>query len=130
MEISSTSGIIAISVGVALIIIVVIFFWPRRHLCQQCKTKKTHRQEKKDVYICRDCHYDNLLLEEKPVLFCPHDGKKMEKRLLKEPENIVVHVCPDPQCQTVVINNKALRQIAVMPVKFYFPKKQSETKVA
>ncbi|EKD25505.1 MAG: hypothetical protein ACD_80C00041G0004 [uncultured bacterium (gcode 4)] len=100
-------------------ILMMLIFVPKKKLCQNCNTVKT-RKSKKGVPFCDNCSYDESIKrasDGKIPLLCPHDQKEMTKKMVKDLKNVIIDICP--QCGTIVLNKRQLKDITIMEMDLY-----------
>lgn len=110
--------ILGIVVLIVFAVIMLLVFWPRKKLCQQCKKEKTQNKNA----ICDDCCHEQLLQKaknESPKLLCPLHGDVMKTLIVLDIEGIVLHECPNQACDYIVMHKECLQKITLIDLEFY-----------
>ena len=102
------------------------YVWPKKKLCHVCKKTKTNNKNDEGLLICEECDHKQLLQNaehEEPALLCPiHTDKVMDIRILPDFKGFIVHECPHPSCNIMVIDKRRLKDITFGELEFYPPK--------
>lgn len=119
--------IIALVLCICFFILGIIFIiLSKKKLCAYCEAKKTRHRNEDGKLCCEACN--NRLryvdaIHEKPDLLCPIHGSLMDKRIILETKNLVIHECSNPTCHIIILDKRQLRQISLLELNFYPEKK-------